>query len=77
LALTCTFLNFVPASGTWTRFGIAAAINTGRWQQFYLKTMSDKKIDITSTAIEKGLDIAKDFLDKLIIPTVEETGLLF
>lgn len=38
--------------------------------------MSDKKIDITSTAIEKGLDIAKDFLDKLIIPTVEETGLL-
>ena len=39
--------------------------------------MSDKKIDITSTAIEKGLDIAKNFLDKLIIPTVEETGLLF
>jgi DNA repair exonuclease SbcCD ATPase subunit len=38
--------------------------------------MTDKKIDITSTAIEKGLDIAKDFLDKLIIPTVEETGLL-
>jgi hypothetical protein len=35
-----------------------------------------KKIDITSTAIEKGIDIAKDFLDKLIIPTVEETGLL-
>ena len=39
--------------------------------------MSDNKIDITSTAIEKGLDIAKNFLDKLIIPTVEETGLLF
>jgi hypothetical protein len=38
--------------------------------------MTDKKIDITSTAVEKGLDIAKDFLDKLIIPTVEETGLL-
>lgn len=36
----------------------------------------DKKIDITSTAIEKGIDLAKDFLDKLIIPTVEETGLL-
>jgi hypothetical protein len=34
------------------------------------------KIDITSTAIEKGFDLAKDFLDKLIIPTVEETGLL-
>ena len=34
------------------------------------------KIDITSTAIEKGIDLAKDFLEKLIIPTVEETGLL-
>ncbi len=34
------------------------------------------KIDITSTAIEKGIDLAKDFLDKLIIPAVEETGLL-
>jgi hypothetical protein len=34
------------------------------------------KIDITSTVIEKGIDLAKDFLDKLIIPTVEETGLL-
>lgn len=36
----------------------------------------EKKINITSSAIEKGLDLAKDFLDKLIIPTVEETGLL-
>lgn len=35
-----------------------------------------KKIDITSTAIEKGIDIAKNFLDKLIIPPIEETGLL-
>ena len=34
------------------------------------------KIDITSTAVEKGIDLAKDFLDKLIIPAVEETGLL-
>lgn len=34
------------------------------------------KIDITSTVIEKGIDLAKDFLNKLIIPTVEETGLL-
>ena len=34
------------------------------------------KIDITSTAIEKGIDLAKDFLDKLIMPSVEETGLL-
>jgi len=34
------------------------------------------KIDITSTTLEKGIDLAKDFLDKLIIPSVEETGLL-
>lgn len=34
------------------------------------------KIDITSTALEKGIDLAKDFLDKLIIPSVEEAGLL-
>lgn len=36
----------------------------------------NNKIDITSTALEKGIDLAKDFLDKLIIPSVEETGLL-
>lgn len=35
-----------------------------------------KKIDISSTAVEKGIDLAKGFLDKLIIPAVEETGLL-
>jgi len=34
------------------------------------------KIDSISRAIEKGVDLAKDFLDKLIIPSVEETGLL-
>ena len=34
------------------------------------------KLDITSSAIEKGIDIAKSFLEKLIGPTVEETGLL-
>src|SRR5690554_4542011 len=34
------------------------------------------KIDITSTALEKGIDLAKDFLDKLVMPAVEETGLL-
>lgn len=38
--------------------------------------MTEKKIDITSTVLEKGLDIAKDFIDKLIMPTVEEAGLL-
>ena len=36
----------------------------------------EKKINITSTAIEKGVDLAKDFLDKLVMPAVEETGLL-
>jgi len=36
----------------------------------------EKKLDITSTAIEKGIDLAKDFLDKLILPSIEETGLL-
>lgn len=38
--------------------------------------MTAQKIDITSTAIEKAIDLAKDFLDKLIIPPVEEVGLL-
>lgn len=34
------------------------------------------KINITSTAVEKGLDAAKDFLGKLMMPAIEETGLL-
>lgn len=38
--------------------------------------MEIKKIDITSSVIEKGLDTAKSFLDKLIMPAIEETGLL-
>ncbi|KAA2215671.1 hypothetical protein [Chryseobacterium sediminis] len=36
----------------------------------------DNKFDIKSTTIEKGLEIAKDFVDKLIMPSIEETGLL-
>lgn len=36
----------------------------------------DKKINITSTAVEKGIDIARNFVDKLIMPAIEETGLL-
>lgn len=36
----------------------------------------EKKIDITSTALEKGIDLAKEFVDKLIGPAIEETGLL-
>lgn len=38
--------------------------------------MENKKINITSTALEKGIDIAKEFVDKLIMPTIEESGLL-
>jgi hypothetical protein len=38
--------------------------------------MDNKKIDITSTVLEKGIDTAKNFLDKLIMPAIEETGLL-
>ena len=34
------------------------------------------KIDISSTVLEKSVDLAKGFLDKLITPTIEETGLL-
>jgi len=37
---------------------------------------TDMKIDITSTVLEKAVDAAKDFLGKLINPTLEETGLL-
>src|SRR5690554_2407187 len=36
----------------------------------------DKKFDIKSSTIEKGLEIAKSFVDKLIMPSIEETGLL-
>lgn len=35
-----------------------------------------KELNIKSSTLEKGLDLAKDFLDKLIMPAVEETGLL-
>ena len=33
-------------------------------------------LNIKSSTIEKGIELAKDFLDKLIMPAVEETGLL-
>ena len=36
--------------------------------------MSD--LNLKSSTVEKGLEIAKDFLDKLVMPSVEETGLL-
>lgn len=34
------------------------------------------KLDITSTVLEKSIDMAKQFLDKLVSPAVEEAGLL-
>ncbi|ERJ60449.1 Abi-alpha family protein [Sphingobacterium paucimobilis] len=39
--------------------------------------MEIKKIDITSTSLEKGIDIAKGFVERLIYPSAEELGLLF
>lgn len=36
-----------------------------------------QKIDITSTALEKSIDTAKGFIEKLIYPSAEELGLLF
>src|SRR5688500_4034060 len=38
--------------------------------------MSDKDINIKSSTIEKGLELAKEFLGKLISPIIEEVGLL-
>lgn len=36
----------------------------------------NKRIDITSTAIEKALDLTKSFIEKLLGASFEETGLL-
>lgn len=38
--------------------------------------MSDKEFNIKSSTIEKGLELAKDFLGRLINPAAEEVGLL-
>lgn len=38
--------------------------------------MENKELNIKSSTIEKGLELAKDFLGKLISPTIEEVGLL-
>lgn len=35
-----------------------------------------KELNIKSSTIEKGLDLAREFLGKLISPTIEEVGLL-
>src|ERR1700749_5066937 len=37
--------------------------------------MAKIEIEISSKALEKGIDLAKSFLDKLIAPAIEETGL--
>lgn len=34
------------------------------------------KLDISSTTLDKGLEVAKQFLDKLVAPAAEEVGLL-
>jgi len=36
----------------------------------------EAKIDISSETIDKGIDVAKGFLQKLIVPSLEEAGLL-
>ncbi|MEL6770612.1 MAG: hypothetical protein AAFP18_06070, partial [Bacteroidota bacterium] len=36
----------------------------------------NNKIDVTSTAVEKTIEAARDFVDKLIMPATEELGLL-
>jgi DNA integrity scanning protein DisA with diadenylate cyclase activity len=38
--------------------------------------MSDNQLNIKSSTIEKGLDLAKGFLGKIISPSVEQVGLL-
>nr|WP_204378366.1 hypothetical protein [Pseudomonas sp. NFPP33] len=37
---------------------------------------NQRKIDVTSTALEKGIDVAKGFIDRLVLPPAEELGLL-
>ena len=39
--------------------------------------MENTKFDITSTAIEKGIDLVAGFLEKLAGSTIEEAGLMF
>lgn len=38
--------------------------------------MAELKVDVTSKVVEKGIDVAKSFLGKLIVPSIEEAGLL-
>jgi len=38
--------------------------------------MTELKIEVSSKVLEKGIDVAKEFLDKLVTPALVETGLL-
>lgn len=38
--------------------------------------MENKELNLKSSTVEKGLELAKEFLGKLISPTLEEVGLL-
>ncbi len=42
-----------------------------------MKVNGKVKIDVSSSTIDKGLDTAEGFFNKLLGPAVEETGLLF
>ena len=35
-----------------------------------------KKVNIKSSTVEKGIEVAKSFVEKLVMPSIEETGLL-
>lgn len=37
---------------------------------------SQRKVDVKSTSLEKGIDVAKGFIDKLVLAPAEELGLL-
>ena len=39
--------------------------------------MSEAKLDITSTAVEKGIDLVKGFVEKLVGASIEEVGLMW
>ncbi|MEO8238676.1 MAG: hypothetical protein ABI576_11250 [Flavobacterium sp.] len=38
--------------------------------------MSENKIDLTSTALEKGIDLISGFIEKIAGSSLEEAGLL-
>lgn len=38
--------------------------------------LMSKKVNIKSSTVEKGIEVAKSFVEKLVMPSIEETGLL-